>query len=328
MGLAGWAAMCFAIAFAGTWAARRYALHAALVDHPGERRSHATATPRGGGIAIVIAMLPVLAVQVLRAPGQAALAGAILAGLLLVAAVGWADDHRPLSPWPRLAIHVVAAMVLGFGLHASGASAAVAFAGFLAAVVLVNAWNFMDGIDGLAASQALVVALGYALYAGGPVAWAGVALAAACAGFLPFNRPPARIFLGDVGSGALGFLVAALAAQALAGASWTQAPGLLLPLVAFGGDAALTLARRLLRRERWWEPHVDHAFQRQARRHGHARVAFAFLAWTLVEIGFMLATRTASALVIMCAAGISILLAFLAWRALQAAGGPANGVDA
>lgn len=322
MALAAWAALSFAIALAGTWLARRYALRAALLDHPGERRSHAVATPRGGGIAIVVAVLPLLVALWLRDAQSRVLFAPIGAGLLLVAGIGWCDDHRPLPASLRLAVHAVAAALLAWALHAAGASPAVAASGFVLALVLVNVWNFMDGIDGLATSQALVAALAYALFAGigagGAVAWLGVALAAGCAGFLPFNLPRARIFLGDVGSGALGYLLAALAALSLQAAGRDQAPLLLLPLLAFAVDASLTLARRILRRERWWEPHVQHAYQALARRRGHGPVTVAFLGWTFVASAFMLSLKQAPAVLILCATAACVALACGAWWVLQA----------
>ena len=127
---------------------------------------------------------------------------------------------------------------------------------------------------------------------------------------MPFNFPipsggKASIFLGDVGSGALGYLLAVLVAL------------LLLPLVACGVDATLTLARRVLRGERWWQPHVQHAFQRWARRSGHARVTFAFLGWTAVEVAFMLFADGSAPAVIIGAIGISCLAACAAWWRLQ-----------
>jgi UDP-N-acetylmuramyl pentapeptide phosphotransferase/UDP-N-acetylglucosamine-1-phosphate transferase len=313
-----WLALVFAVALAGTWLARGYALRHALLDLPGERRSHVLPTPRGGGIAIVLALLPVLAWLGWRDPIQAAAFAAIAVGLLLVATIGWIDDHRPLAPGLRLAVHAVAAALLAWALLALGADAARAACGFVLALVLVNVWNFMDGIDGLATSQALLVALGYAVFAGpGPTAWLGLALAAACAGFLPFNLPRASIFLGDVGSGALGYLVAALAALVLARTPWEQSPLLLLPLLAFGADAGLTLGRRILRAERWWQAHAQHAFQCWARVRGHLVVASAFLLWTLVEVAFMLVAKSQSFVVIMSIVGISCLAACAAWLWLQ-----------
>ena len=332
MALAAWAVLCFAIALAGTWLARRYALHAALLDHPGERRAHVAPTPRGGGIAIVAAVLPVLGALCIRDAQARALFAPATLGLLLVAGIGWCDDHRPLPAGLRLAVHAAAAGLLAWGFHAAGAAAAVAACGFVLALVLVNVWNFMDGIDGLAASQAMVAAAAYALFAGGAVAWLGAALVAACAGFLPFNLPRARIFLGDVGSGALGFLVATLATASLAGADAGQAPLLLLPLLAFGVDASLTLARRIVRGERWWEAHAQHAYQGLARRRGHGPVTAGFAAWTLVGATFMVAAEGAPAIVIMCATTGFVVLACGSWWLLQAAGQagkePGGGQDA
>lgn len=332
MPLPAWAFCCFAIALAGTWLARRYALRAALLDHPGERRSHAVATPRGGGIAIVAAMVPVLVAACLQGGGTRPLFAAILGGLVLVAGIGWWDDHRPLGAAPRLVVHAVAAALLAWGLDAAGADAMVAGSGFVLALVLVNVWNFMDGIDGLAGSQALVASAAYALFAGsGPVAWLGVALAAACAGFLPFNLPRARIFLGDVGSGALGYLLAALVALLLPIAGRTAAPLLLLPLLAFGVDASLTLARRLLRGERWWEPHVQHAYQAQARRRGHGVVTAGYLGATIAASVMMVTVRDSTPTVIMCATAAFAALSCGAWWRLQAGapatGAPGRGID-
>lgn len=324
MSLAAWAALCFAIALAGTWLARRYALRAALLDHPGARRSHAVATPRGGGIAIVAAMVPMLAAACLQDAQSRATFMPIGAGLLLVAGIGWCDDHRPLSVKLRLAVHIVAAALLAWGLHAASAGAPVVACGFVLALVLVNVWNFMDGIDGIAASQALVAGLAYALFAGigtgGMVAWLGVALAAACAGFLPFNLPRARIFLGDVGSGALGYTIAALASLSLQATPLPGALLLLLPLLAFGVDASLTLGRRMLRRERWWEAHDQHAYQAAARRKGHGPVTAGFLGWTSVASAFMLIAKESSAAVIIGIAAGFAALACGTWCFLQARG--------
>ena len=314
----GWAAalgLVFGIAVAGTWLARRYAIARRLIDQPGARRSHSTATPRGGGIAIVAAMLVALALAG-DPPGPLSLAIAL--GLLLVAAVGWVDDHRPLSPWSRLAVHAVAAACRGAGLHAAGASPALVVAGVVLALALTNVWNFMDGIDGLAASQALLVGLGGVLLAwGGAGAWLPLALAAACAGFLPFNLPPARIFLGDVGSGALGYLLAAL----LACTALRDPPGallLMMPLSAFLVDASLTLARRVLAGERWWLPHTQHAYQRWVQHCGrHGVVTAAYAAWTLVMLLNLRLASGGSSLVKMLALSGCYLGGAITWMWLQ-----------
>src|SRR5690606_36449123 len=153
-------------------------------------------------------------------PRQAVALTAAGIGLLLVAGIGWLDDHRPLSPWSRLAVHALTAGLLaGVAWHASG-QPAVSIVAFALAMALVNIWNFMDGIDGIAATQALVVACACALPGSDPlVRCLARALAAACLGFLPLNLLRARIFLGDVGSGALGYALALVMALAIGAAS-------------------------------------------------------------------------------------------------------------
>ena len=161
---------------------------------------------------------------------------------------------------------------------------------FVLVMVMVNVWNFMDGIDGLAASQAAIAAAGLALVAAGvgPGAWLGAGLFAAIAGFLPFNFPKARVFLGDVGSGALGYLLALLLLFAFVGHR-DQWPFLLLPVSVFLIDAGFTLAVRILRGERWWEPHVQHAYQSWSRRLGsHMPVTMAYAVSSLFAVILML----------------------------------------
>ena len=144
-----------------------------------------------------------------------------------------------------------AALTLAAGVWMATGSAWLAVAACVLAMVLTNVWNFMDGIDGLAASQAVLVAAGVALVADGPVQWLALALLAATMGFLPFNFPKARIFLGDIGSGALGYTLAMLVVVA-AGRTppgrdrWSWWPWL-LPLSAFLLDAGLTLLGRMVR---------------------------------------------------------------------------------
>lgn len=259
-----------------------------LIDLPGERRSHDMPTPRGGGIGIVVACL--VAMGAAAGFGLATDSGwLVAAGLLLVAAIGWWDDHRPLPAWPRLLVHAVASACLAWAMHLQGAQQIVVAAAFLSALVLVNAWNFMDGINGLAASQALLCAIGFAALLGDGWRLLALVLAGACLGFLPFNVPRAKVFLGDVGSGALGYLVAALLAAGLTSQPMTRWPLLLLPLLAMLVDAGLTLLWRMRHGERWWQAHVQHAFQRWSRQHGHVRVCLAYAIWTFAAVAIMLA---------------------------------------
>jgi UDP-N-acetylmuramyl pentapeptide phosphotransferase/UDP-N-acetylglucosamine-1-phosphate transferase len=314
--LAGWLLLYLAIGAAGTWLARRYALGRRMLDQPGERRSHHLATPRGGGIAITAALLlaalwQAWRMQVAAEPGAMPVASFAL-GLLLVAGSGWLDDHRPVSPWKRLAVHVLASGQFALALWFAGAGSAAVMVAFLAPLVLTNVWNFMDGIDGLATSQAMLAAVAIALWATGAWWWLAWALLAASAGFLPWNLPRARIFLGDVGSGTLGFALGALLAATLAGTREAGAWLLLLPLSAFLVDAGLTLGRRVLRGERWWTPHLEHAYQRLARRLGrHGPVTAVYASWTACPVVVIMSSRDFSF--------TSISIWLLAWYASGAA---------
>ncbi len=272
------------LGLAGARVARWHALRLNLLDQPGERRSHAVPTPRGGGVGIVASWLLAWAWVGLRTPVPPAIVAAAIGGMGLVAGVGWIDDHRPFSAWIRLLAHLVAGAGVGAALLVAGATPLVAASAFLAVAVLVNVWNFMDGIDGIAASQAALAALAWALLdEAGPVTVVALALVAGCCGFLPMNLPRARIFLGDVGSGALGFALAMLLALQMERSAATPLYWLVLvlPLTAFLVDASLTLVRRMVLGHRWWTPHVSHAYQQLAAWQGrHWPVTLAYAAWT------------------------------------------------
>lgn len=297
-------------AIGAAWALGHARRHG-LIDAPGERRSHAVETPRGGGVGIVLACLGGLLAMALDDAGNAGWL-LIAAGLALVAGIGWLDDHRPLPAWPRLGVHALAALLLAVALHLGGAGLPACVAGFLLALGLVNAWNFMDGINGLATSQALLCGLAFALLPGLETPVLGIAVAGACLGFLPFNFPRARLFLGDVGSGALGYLVATLVASGFVSSPIHAWPLLLLPPLAMLVDSGLTLLWRVRRGDPWWQAHVEHAFQRWSRRAGHARVTLAFGLWTTIVIGVMLSAWGRS--------GNTGLVAFLACAATSTLG--------
>lgn len=305
------------LGLAGTALARSYACRRAMIDQPGERRSHAVPTPRGGGAAIVMSLLLATGWLWATASVQRPLLAGFGIGLAMVSLVGWVDDHRPLPAWSRLVVHAVAAAAVALGAWGQYGDAFAALAGWVAIVVLVNAWNFMDGIDGLAATQAIPVALLAGTLAGPAGFLLGIALAASTTGFLPWNFPRARVFMGDVGSGAIGFSLGALAFM---GGGVENAMLCLFPLSAFLLDAGLTLARRISRGERWWEPHVSHAYQRASRRHGHVGVTLAFGAWTLAgtALGWLLRDVSFTSLI------ISLLVWYAAgavvWSSIQRGG--------
>jgi Fuc2NAc and GlcNAc transferase len=287
----------FAAGWALTGAARRYALARRILDTPNERSSHRVPVPLGGGWGIAVpALAAVAAASGLGWIGRhAAIA---LAGGVAVALVGWIDDRVKLSARVRLLVQVAAACWLvgwlgGFEtldvgtvqLHLGGWGNALAV---LAVVWCTNLYNFMDGIDGIAGLEAVCVAGvgGLLLVLGGAPGLALIALviAAASAGFLVWNRPPARIFMGDAGSGLLGFLLAALA---LAGEATDAVPALLwvVLLGGFVGDATIVLLRRMRRGERWYSAHRGHLYQRLVQSGWtHARVDRALAAINAVLI--------------------------------------------
>jgi UDP-N-acetylmuramyl pentapeptide phosphotransferase/UDP-N-acetylglucosamine-1-phosphate transferase len=272
-----------------TGAFRRWALKKRLLDYPNERSSHTRPTARGGGIGIVLVILAWGLFRLGRSfqgppawPFDPWRVGLILAGGILIAAVSWLDDaRRGLSPGVRLAVHAAAAglVLLGAGgwsriaLPVAGTVSLGVF-GFAAALVwilgLVNAYNFMDGIDGIAGAQAVAAAAGWfavGRLAGNPaLSTAAVVIGASAIGFLIHNRPPARIFMGDVGSASLGYVFAVLpilVARTLPDPLAERAPVAGLLMVApFVVDATFTFSRRLARRERLALAHRSHLYQR------------------------------------------------------------------
>jgi Fuc2NAc and GlcNAc transferase len=283
-------ALLLSLAFTG--AALAYANRRGLLDQPGKRRSHTQPTPRGGGIGIVAAMLlaGVAAWCLLERSLSWMQPAAIAVAVLAVALIGWRDDHKPLPVVPRLLVHAGAALLVGLAALAPRASHDLQSWWLLLPLVpvlvgFINAHNFMDGIDGILGQQGLFVMLGLGLLAmwQGNIGIAALALATAagCLGFLVFNWPPARIFMGDVGSGALGLAIGAVAAlvvQRNPTMIWACA---ILPS-AFLVDSGLTLARRMLAGQRWYAPHRQHLYQWLVRvKWSHARTDVAYMIWNL-----------------------------------------------
>lgn len=309
-----WTGLAALLASAGlTAVVRRVALSWGALDIPNARSSHTEATPRGGGIAIVTVTTAALLALNGLGPQWPELRLALIGGGLLVAFIGLADDRYKLPASVRLAVHAAAAAWALFCLgglpplqvgqrlvHLGVAGDLLALA---AIVWTVNLFNFMDGIDGIAASEAVFVAGAGALFtaaAGLPPAVPAAALvcAAACAGFLAWNWPPARIFMGDVGSGYLGFMVSVLALAAARDSPTILWIWLILGAVFFV-DSTTTLVRRMVRRERVHQAHRTHAYQWLARRwHSHLRVTLAVQAinfgW-LVPCALLASSRAALA---------------------------------
>lgn len=267
----------FALSWWGSALMRRYALARAMLDVPNARSSHSVPTPRGGGVAFVFSFLIGLLAFRLLGHADPALRLAIALGGGLVALVGFRDDRCALSAKSKLFWHFLAATiaVLSLGgwptLVMGAGDIHWGYLGYLIGIPLLvwatNLYNFMDGIDGLAISQAVFMALASALIimlAGGS-ALESLLLAAVCVGFAFLNWPPAKLFMGDAGSGFLGFVFAVIALDSTAALETSVWPWLILPGV-FLIDASYTLARRMLTGQRWHEAHCSHAYQHAARR--------------------------------------------------------------
>lgn len=320
-------------AFGSSWLltriVRQVALRRDILDHPVERSSHVAATPRGAGLAIVIVFSVGACVLAVTNTIGTGLTIGLVGGGLLVAAVGWLDDVWSLPATTRLIAHFLSAAWLVWwlgGLPALDVGTSIiqfSTAGSVLAIIAIvwstNLYNFMDGIDGLAGSEAISVSAigGVLLWLLGNRGLASLSLLAAAAvlGFLVLNWPPAKVFLGDVGSGFLGFLFGGLAlASEISGT---------LPLVAwlivgsaFIVDSTLTLIRRGSRGS-WLQPHKTHAYQRAVQSGlSHASIARFVIGLNLV-LGLVAYLGTARDEWLIPALIVGIVLSVTAYSAVE-----------
>jgi UDP-N-acetylmuramyl pentapeptide phosphotransferase/UDP-N-acetylglucosamine-1-phosphate transferase len=287
-----------------------------ILDRPNERSSHRVPTPRGGGIAVIGAVLLGWIMLARTGSAPSGVFG-IAVGAVLLAAVSWIDDLRGLSPAVRL-LAQTAAVAIGVSVLPEWQDFFELGAIGLVWLWWINLFNFMDGIDGLAGSEAAAIGAGLLLFASvgagadpAPREFAA-AVTGAAVGFLVWNWSPARIFLGDVGSVPLGYVLGFLLLDPAVRGHWKIA--LILPLY-FLADATITLARRLLRGERVWRAHRQHFYQQAVRRGlGHAAVVKRVIAADLVLIGCGWAAENGSSAASLgiSAATVAILLAALA----------------
>ncbi len=295
---------------------------AAVVDVPGHRSSHVVPTPRGGGIPVAAGLL---------------VAAGLIGGLdmtffvLAVATfgmLGTAEDVRGLTVRGRLALQASGALMIAV-LLVSGLAAPMSVLALLVVLCtawitgFVNAFNFMDGVNGISGAHALLAGLVYAA-----VGWwqhdgflvpAGAAVAAGALAFLPWNAGRARVFLGDAGSYALGAVLATLAAFAVLQGVPVEAAG--GPLVLYVADTAWTLQRRIRAGERWSESHRSHVYQRWCDAGwSHQRVAATTAATTALLSGLGAVSLTGQPVLRAAAdlAGAWVVLAYLRSPALLA----------
>lgn len=268
----------------------------AVLDVPGGRSSHSVPTPRGGGAPIAVGLL--VAAALVPGAGGAGLAFAAAVGFFGL--LGLLDDLRGLPAVSRLLLQaagatgVAALLALRLPLPAF-AALVVGAAGAVWLVGFVNAFNFMDGVNGISGAHALIGGIAYACLAGwrrdGFGTAAGLALAAGACAFLPWNAVRARVFLGDVGSYAIGAALAVLAVRlVLLGVQPEAVAG---PVALYLADVAWTLQRRIRRGERWLEGHRTHVYQR-----------WCDAGWSHAEVTVL----TSGLTVLLCLLGVAGLL--------------------
>lgn len=237
-----------------------------VFDHPTERSSHVTPVPRGGGIAVALAALVGLAATP-SAKGTDRWAIALAAAVFGL--VGLLEDVIGIRALHRLGIQFIVAAFVG-SIVLDDLTGTVLWRGIFAVgvvfwlVAFVNAYNFMDGINGISVAQAVVAGVAWLLIGvhtdSAALAVGGAIVAGAALGFAPYNVPRARMFLGDVGSYFIGAWLAAVAVLGLRAGVPPEA--VLAPLALYVADTGATLARRVMRGERWYLPHRDHTYQR------------------------------------------------------------------
>lgn len=286
----------FACSLLLTGIVRHYAITRQIVDIPNERSSHTRSMPRGGGISIVISFLLSLSLLFVFYEIQYDFFIAFIGGGLLVAAVGFIDDHQHVSARWRILAHFIAALWAIYWIDNSHAIFSdlnyeayrlyIKFGLVILIVWLLNLYNFMDGIDGIAGIEAITTAGAAAIivYTVSPSANMNhdyvivlLLLLTASVGFVIWNWPPAKIFMGDVGSGFLGYIFALLVISTAADkviTIWTWA----ILLGIFIVDATFTLLRRIIEGKTWYKAHRSHAYQHAAQKwNSHLKVTTSVL---------------------------------------------------
>lgn len=269
----------FTVSFLGVELFRRWSLKRELLDVPNARSSHSVPTPRGGGL--IICFVSILTFLIYSLVSGGSFYWSYFAGAIIVAGISLIDDVRTISPFLRILFHSLAAglvvwsvggfseiLIPFYGIIQAGIWGNVP--AFLWIVWLINAYNFMDGIDGLAATQAVTAGIGWSLlglvWGIADISFYGGVLALSAFGFLLLNRQPAKIFMGDVGSAFLGYSFAVLPLFAIKGSGNPILESMLSWIAVFlvwffVFDSVLTFLKRLFRGEKVWQAHREHIYQ-------------------------------------------------------------------
>jgi len=253
-----------------------------MIALPGPRQSHQRATPTGGGLGLIFSIVMTTICLELIVSLPVFWWQNVLPGVMLLTIIGWRDDKLSVSSLLRLLIQLVVSIWLVlFGSHELSVQGLVFWTAVVPGMVwLMNVYNFMDGSDGMAGFQGVFAGVTMAVFflTGGEeiMALVAVAVAAACAGFLPLNFPDAKLFMGDVSSVPLGFIFASFAVYGVQTGSMNLFISTLIMSVFFI-DATLTLLSRAFRRERWYTAHAQHVYQRLiAKGWSHRRVLIVY----------------------------------------------------
>ena len=305
----------FVLSLALTSLVKRALLQRALLDIPNDRSSHKIPVPRGGGWALLIILLPTLLGAALYIDQDARHLG-LIAAIILLAGVSWLDDSQGVSPAMRLSLHLTAACLGSLCFAPTEMLFGGALPFWLDRTLLIVGWawfinlyNFMDGIDGITATETISITTGLCLVMNAAgmndpfIGFLALILTGCCLGFLAYNWHPAQIFLGDVGSVPLGFLIGfGLLSLAVNG---HLIAALILPLY-YLADSGITITKRAFRGEKVWQAHREHFYQHAAQEVGrHDKVVvwialanIALIAAAIGAISYAWAALTASILIV------------------------------
>lgn len=269
-----------------TWCWIKIAQTKKIHDSPERRRLHQTQIPRAGGISIALVMI-ITSTFIFLKSDVSPYWPLTIAALILYGALGFRDDLKPLGSGTKLLLHgLIAVVVFLIAIVFLSSSLTASIIISVAYLLFVNIWNFMDGSNGLVSMQSLIVVIGFVALSDFSVGtyYFALALAVCCLGFLPFNFPVARVFLGDVGSHVLGAAVVGLAVLAYDEAQWTPLEILCLTS-ALWIDAVLTFIRRAFRGFKVTQAHRSHLYQYAIRSgNSHAAICWYYATWTIIVI--------------------------------------------
>ncbi|MBH90078.1 MAG: glycosyl transferase [Magnetovibrio sp.] len=282
------------VTYIGTGALLPFLRSRAILDHPNERSSHKTPTPKGGGLSLMAVVLLAWIMTGLYLECNALLTWGLPCAALLLAGLSWVDDLRNLPPIFRFTAQVIAVSTVlllrptpdSFFQNLLPPALDTLLAGIIW-VWFINLFNFMDGIDGITSVETIVIGVGVFLISDGPTAFLGGILAAAATGFLKWNWNPAKVFLGDVGSIPLGFLLGWLLLNLAGNGNWAAA--IILPAY-YLTDATITLIGRAIKGEKLWQAHRQHFYQKAVQRglsHEYVATMVAFLGAVLIMLAWL-----------------------------------------